>query len=147
MKHLKCAKCRQSVSSEVPDNTVLRGTIICSECLDCMPYSITNKFLKQWIKVRKDRREVKMPSEYVPGSLKPEEKQKPREVRYGIGQDDGKGGVGMSYGIFPNLQQALDIYPGYIGNYLLFRFNSNGSDELLYTWNGEKWILEKEYTK
>ena len=58
MKHLKCAECRRNVSSKVPDNIILRGIILCPECLEEIPDDIANKFLGEWAKVGKIRRET-----------------------------------------------------------------------------------------
>ncbi len=84
-----------------------------------------------------------LPDEYVPVSLVAA-KSRPRPVRYGVGIRTGVSNMGMTHGPFPSLQSALDVVPGHAASCVI-RFNSDGTEEVLYRWNraGTRWVRAK----
>ena len=100
-----------------------------------------------------------LPKEYKPKVLRArEERAKPKlrlQTLYAVGyqqqQDEYSVGYGMVRGPVPDLETMLEIIPGEDDRSLLepnkaklFRLNRDGTDEILYVWCDDKWILNQE---
>ena len=64
-------------------------------------------------------------------------------VRYGIAQSDGKGGFGFWDGPNPSLEEMLEV-DGRDENSCIWRFNADGTDDLIYRWYDSEWIKVEE---
>jgi hypothetical protein len=83
----------------------------------------------------------KEPEIYRPSELQPEEppKLKPIErVLYAIGieADPPSSSYGMTHGPVHSLTQMLEVVP--IKDSVLFRFNKDGTSEVLYKWDADE---------
>lgn len=92
-------------------------------------------------KKNKVKKEVEMPKEYIPTSLRPA-KPKPREeISYACGYKEGESSYGMFHGPFPVLLDALEIVPEKESPCpYIIRFNLDGTDEELYVWRKDRWV-------
>ena len=87
-----------------------------------------------------------LPDEYQPMHLR--KGPKPwslRSLMYGIGIKESDNTYGMWFGPTPNIQNCLEEYGGTNDNFII-RYNEDGTDTLLYSWNSEKkaWIKIKQ---
>ena len=82
-----------------------------------------------------------LPKEYIPSCMKEVESQKV-PLMFAIGRDNGNGGMGMTDGPVPTLKEMLEI-PGRDNNFCIVRFNIDGTDEIIYRWVEDKWVLNK----
>ena len=87
-----------------------------------------------------------LPETWVPNALRLYEDQRisPRGTMYACGYqgDERKNEFGMFWGPMPDLEAALDVVPGLFDGEevrnrkaCILRFNSNGTDEVLYEWS------------
>jgi len=60
-------------------------------------------------------------------------------VMYGIGQDDGNGGIGMWHGPTPNEKEML-AEDGKDDKSVIVRFNEDGTDDIIYRWTCGEWM-------
>lgn len=89
-----------------------------------------------------------LPKRYVPKSLQPVPSPW-RELCYAVGVEHKPGMFGMVYGPTPTLEEMLETVPaplyGEPGHVLLpiwlIRFNTDGSETLLYRWCDSAWVL------
>jgi len=83
--------------------------------------------------------------EYVPGasldSCSP--KPAPRALMYGVGLEMDNDTFGMTYGPSPDeiamLEHAPMLPDGFDGNCVILRFNEDGSDDILWYWDDDRW--------
>lgn len=73
----------------------------------------------------------------------PNDNNEKRPLAYGIAQDDGKGGFGFWWGPNPYLEEMLGV-EGQNKNSVIWRFNVDGTDDLIYRWGGDIWIEVEE---
>ena len=89
-------------------------------------------------------KDVELPIEYIPTSLRKPKPQARPEVLYGCGYEETPGSFGMFHGPNPNVEQMLEVVPDdSIKKPCLIRFNKNGTDEVLYRWHQDRWIRTK----
>jgi hypothetical protein len=83
------------------------------------------------------------PDNYTPTTLrrKPTPKMK-REIKYGVGIEHKPHELDMTDGPFPTLIEALEIVPESKLSKII-RFNENGTDDIIYSWNIDHWEREK----
>ena len=66
-----------------------------------------------------------------------------RSLSYGIAQDNGEGCFGFWDGPNPSLEAMLEV-AGRDENSVIWRFNEDGTDDLIYKWDGDVWVGVKE---
>ena len=69
----------------------------------------------------------------------PNDNDEKRPLSYGIAQSDGKGGFGFWDGPNPSLEEILEV-DGHDENSVIWRFNEDGTDDLIYKWGGDEWV-------
>ncbi|MCI0422269.1 MAG: hypothetical protein L0312_24080 [Acidobacteria bacterium] len=88
-------------------------------------------------KKKREKRSSDLPLRYWPGLVEHDEKL-PRPLRYGVGIQEKPGSFGMLHGPCERLQTCLDVYPD-DDRACVVRFNTDGSDEVIYRWMGDYW--------
>lgn len=81
------------------------------------------------------------PREHIPHSLTDHAVRFRRLILFAIGDDDGAGGYGMWAGPSPSELEMLDV-EGKSDRSCLFRFNLDGTDEIIWRWHTDRWIEE-----
>jgi len=97
-----------------------------------------------------DKHDVDLPERYVPKSLGIEEKQvhNIRPVSYGVGVEYRPGEFGMTHGVVADVKDMLEVVPDDSievpegSRFCLIRFNSDGTDQILYVWRDRAWYRE-----
>lgn len=93
-----------------------------------------------------EKHDVELPARYVPRALGVEEEVTPRPIMYGIGNEYASNEFGMTHGLVADLKSMLDTIPDEVleppesVRTCIIRFNSDGTDEVLYEWKDRAWI-------
>lgn len=96
-----------------------------------------------------DRPTAQLPMRYVPGQLDGSDavQRQPWPITYAIGIEYGDE-VGYTHGPVPDVREMLEtvpntvLEPGAGQRFVLVRFNSDHTTDLLYTWQGGAWVRE-----
>lgn len=97
-----------------------------------------------------ERHDVELPDRYVPAALgiDSERVDVPRPIMYGIGNEYSPNEFGMTHGLSPDPREMLEVVPDEVFRpqssvrICLLRFNSDGTEEVLYTWHNSAWHRE-----
>lgn len=93
-----------------------------------------------------EKHDVKLPSRYVPNSMGIEENVTPRPIMYAIGHEYRPGEWGMTHGLVADVKDMLDTVPNEIleppksVRTCIIRYNSDGTDTVLYKWQDKAWV-------
>jgi hypothetical protein len=98
-----------------------------------------------------EHHDVELPERYVPKKLGMEQEQVDtvRPILYGIGIEHKPNDFGMTHGLATDVKDMLEVVPdetfepSHGERVCLLRFNSDGTDEILYVWRGQAWHREK----
>lgn len=94
---------------------------------------------------RTNSRQDSLPDEYVPESIRPEDRKRRKSIAYACGYEDKPNSFGMFHGPNPDLKQMLDVVPDREDESpCIIRFNLDGTDEVLYRWDESKRCWRKQ---
>jgi len=97
-----------------------------------------------------EKHDVELPQRYVPKMLGTEDKrmETPRPIVYGVGIEHRPGDFGMTHGLTTDVKEMLEVVPDEVFEagsgvrVCLLRFNSDGTEQVLYVWRDQAWYRE-----